>query len=121
MTSGIFWKCKLLHALIILNNVNYLLRVQPSLVYGLASLIVDGFKVNCVVDNIHLNSIGRVGLFYLMREAKTTLYRKSTRPTAPLTSTDLETFLTWRFLPRSDADTIAKSYVPNSPIIGRPS
>ena len=97
MTTSIFWKCKLVHSLIILNNLN-ILGVE-SLPNQIVDQVVEAFKVNCLEDNIHLNAIGRVGFFYLMREIKKYLYKKTTQPVEGKPSTDLKEFLTWRFLP----------------------
>lgn len=73
-------------------------------------MIVEAFKMNCLSDHINLNSIGRVGLFYLMREAKRFIFKKSTRETSHLNQTNLETFLTWRFLPKEEVEIIRCSY-----------
>ncbi|CAD8186301.1 unnamed protein product [Paramecium octaurelia] len=68
LQSQYFWKCKIIHSLSLLNNINIIKQVPE--------FCIKAYQDLCINDHVTLNQLGRAGLFYFLRLAKQMIYKK---------------------------------------------
>ncbi|CAK85751.1 unnamed protein product (macronuclear) [Paramecium tetraurelia] len=103
LQSQYFWKCKIIHSLSLLNNINIIRYVPEN--------CINAYRDLCINDHVTLNQLGRAGLFYFLRLAKQMIYKKQQVSSQQYEQhLPFNKFIQYRYLTQEQLSIIEKSY-----------